>query len=1193
MSVKSVQMRSLLICGLFAALLIGGSIFPAMGQAIPFIADYVVINEIDVNPVGDDYAAVTEWVELFNPTAGPVHIGGWKIVSNNALTQALTITSGTIIDSKQYLLFSHQQGWFKDVGAIIILQNSDGDVVDQTPELTDTLNDNFSWQRIYDGHDSNSDSDWKLAKSTAATFNSELPTQVEEEQVGVIVSTDQTDYLWGQKATITGKVSERIYVEKPFFYPAPINMVITGPAGFHENRNLYPDLNLKYSTELTLSKIQEMTEGTYDIFVEYAGSTAVTKFSIGTPSTIIQEKVVGDILIVSDKPSYIPGENVVLLGTVPEIIPFEGMKYVVHSADGIVYTEGMLFPKEPGAGTSGAKGGTHNVDPNFLFSTSIFVDTAEPIYGEYRVDAEYAGFKTQTTFQVEEDVKEDISISLTTDLPAYGLGDTVIVSGRLNHIYDYTLNYNVYQTAQTALGIVSKTGFIYPGGINLFKIPNSSVRLEGDSTFKIEFKIPDNPQQYGDYRVEVWSSVGRATTFFGVLENPDEYVAQTELITLDTFRIPKGELTPIPEEETLFHPEDKILVKGKILEIKRRSSFETPTVLITVTTESGQPIGITTQAAKDIGPRAKSAFYTFTAIPDIGGNFAVAVSLARSSYGPGIYTVTANYDEGRAVTSTQVQITEFLDIGNSKIFASLDKSVYAPGEEVHLTGQIANTAQGGLQLQLLYPSGNKDTFGARIEDSQFSWSWVTPTHEQSQRKIDAVRAPVYSSNYGFYNLLINTESETVSLIFEVNPDPGAAALRPLEKVTVETDTPEYEVGDLMIVQGDVVKRVQGAPSISSLVVPERVHISIVSEDNPLDKKVEASVVPDNGGHYIFPFIMRVTEYEAGTYKVTTQYQKSFADTTIKVNNPFITSSDEPVHIDAKTDKEEYHPGETVFVFGKPSKVVYFKNVGIKVIKGDEKRLLCNTTFCKFQSGLITNVRPNDYGIFTYEYHIPDAAESIGEYKINADAGFRIPTDLFFKVTPTPDEEFKPRVSERGAEFELPERPGHQQRILPDELLLGPKKFEKGNRITESFYPLEVKEKSIDSYQSLPRVLQFSLFTPARDEYANVNIRVSTDLGQCVIGPESNCLVTDSTRAPGEIHKTVEINGEMYKVRYSGPDVVLEKFSILPENPKAILPDSTWIVEVIKNDQPHRLYYKITYVTTIGSAIGQITQPVQQ
>jgi len=51
----------------------------------------------------------------------------------------------------------------------------------------------------------------------------------------------------------------------------------------------------------------------------------------------------------------------------------------------------------------------------------------------------------------------------------------------------------------------------------------------------------------------------------------------------------------------------------------------------------------------------------------------------------------------------------------------------------------------------------------------------------------------------------------------------------------------------------------------------------------------------------------------------------------------------------------------------------------------------------------------------------------------------------------------------------------------------------------------------------------------------------------------------------------------YKVRYSGPDVRLEKFTILPEPDDATLPESTWNVEVIKEDQVSRFYYKITRV----------------
>ena len=38
---------------------------PAYGE---LITDHVVINEVDTNPFGDDSLAISEWVELYNPT---------------------------------------------------------------------------------------------------------------------------------------------------------------------------------------------------------------------------------------------------------------------------------------------------------------------------------------------------------------------------------------------------------------------------------------------------------------------------------------------------------------------------------------------------------------------------------------------------------------------------------------------------------------------------------------------------------------------------------------------------------------------------------------------------------------------------------------------------------------------------------------------------------------------------------------------------------------------------------------------------------------------------------------------------------------------------------------------------------------------------------------------------------------------
>ena len=58
---------------------------------------------------------------------------------------------------------------------------------------------------------------------------------------------------------------------------------------------------------------------------------------------------------------------------------------------------------------------------------------------------------------------------------------------------------------------------------------------------------------------------------------------------------------------------------------------------------------------------------------------------------------------------------------------------------------------------------------------------------------------------------------------------------------------------------------------------------------------------------------------------------------------------------------------------------------------------------------------------------------------------------------------------------------------------------------------------------------------------------------------------------------MKIDGIDYKVRYSGADVRLEKFSIVPSEDKTPLKILQWDIDVIKDEQPSRFYYKISYV----------------
>jgi hypothetical protein len=64
-------------------------------------------------------------------------------------------------------------------------------------------------------------------------------------------------------------------------------------------------------------------------------------------------------------------------------------------------------------------------------------------------------------------------------------------------------------------------------------------------------------------------------------------------------------------------------------------------------------------------------------------------------------------------------------------------------------------------------------------------------------------------------------------------------------------------------------------------------------------------------------------------------------------------------------------------------------------------------------------------------------------------------------------------------------------------------------------------------------------------------------GTCVIGGADNCLVTQSTFGLKGNFKSITIGDEVYRVRYSGLDSPLERFSITSVDP--IL--GSWKVEI--------------------------------
>ncbi len=1092
-------MISKLLVAIFGFLLLGGTIFPAMAQT-PTYAGHVVINEIDINPPGDDSKSVSEWIELYNPTDESIDIGGWAIASTTVLKKTMKIPMGTIIEPKKFLTYSYQSVWFTDVSEIVQLRDREGMVIDQTPSISDLSNDFNSWQRIYDGVDTDTLSDWKFAFSNAGSSNGKLTAVTTTGKTTITVSVDKSNYNFQDTAVITGRVSEKLFIEKPFFQAEQIKINIYGPNGYKKIVTLFPDLNLNYKTTHSLQKVLGISEGVFYVVVEYGSAIASTQFTVGDEIIQSEEEQEKELSITTDKESYIPGETAKITAYTSDIVPFAGLKFKVTNPNGKQIFDGTLYP-----------------DTSGKFSTSIFMTTVQPVFGFHTIVAEYGTHSTVSSFELTQDVKEAKAISLITDKKAYGLGDTVIITGRLNNLWIFSLDLEILQTG---------FGSLHTDALNRLKIQDS-VRLAGDSTFKYEFQIPNNPIRYGDYKVTVSKDVGSESVVFHIMENPEEFVESVKPFSVST-------------DKSTYEIGDTIIISGKVNNPKISSTYQTPVIDIVIKNIEGSKI--VSSVSKPTGFKSTTTDYSLKAVPDQVGNYQIKDTIYSAIYGPGTYSVKASYADGLLQDSTTFSVIDPLDI--KSIVVNTDREVYGLGENVYLTGLIptGSASKPSVEIILTKPDGDTNKFGATVDNGRFSWTWTTPLSEKP-RTVENSRV-LYSSNYGIYKISVAQQGNNpVVVFFKVSPSPAEDSLN-VKPLTVTTEFPIYNAGEKLTVLGTALKRVQGT---QGLVVPDRVEIGIKSPSGKVIQ--ESSVYFDSGGNFKSIFDMPVTVYKEGIYKVTALYQGIRAENFFEVKNNFIFGGEDKLSLLIGTDKEQYNPGDVAQITARPTKMIFLETIEVGIPSEEQSKLNCGSFVCGIGVP-ITTLRQDPTGTFIHEYSFPINAK-LGTYVItfNTEFGkFTKPIQLIEKIPEPEPQSFGQRV------------------------------IEKANRITDPSVTITVSEKIVDEKKLLPRVIQGSLFTTLRGEEPNVNLKVSNEDGICIIGTDSQCMVQESTRVPGDIYQSIQIGDKNYKVRYSGTDARLEKFTIIPESSDASLPDSIWIVEVIKNNQASRLYYQVTYVT---------------
>ena len=1139
------HMKNPLLFGLMAILLLGGTITPVLGQSDP--ETKIIINEIELNPTGSDAGYGTggtginsktsdgssggmEFVELYNPTSNDIDVGGWSLVPS-AAWKAYVIPENTIIESQGFAAFTYVNFWFKDFGDYVSLYDPDGNLVDETPLLKDQDDDATSWQRITDGQDTDDISDWELKRVTPKSSNGVI-TETLATEFTLTGSTDKTNYVLGEYVTISGTVSEKLFTEKPYFTAEIIKISVTGPS-FYKNIALFPERSLDYSTTLNMQEVYGFKTGDYDVSINYGGNLITTSFSIGETLTSTSSEVITETVeLFTDKDSYIPGETLILSADTNSSIEYGGLYYTIFDPNGDELHAGTIFPNTEFSVVHEAGGGQL-----FPFSTQILMSAINPIYGTYEVTGIYKSQDSitdksdkeimgKTSFILTEDVKEDVPISLYLDKEVYTVDDTIKITGRSNDVWTEDLALRITQTSVLSSNSVgSDARYVAPDPFDF----SDSVRLNGDGTFEYEFKVisansdkNDYAYALGDYRVEVSEYFGNSYVSFKIVEDPDNF---------SDVRTPLGLKTDASE----YVLGTKFKMNGSILNYDYNFTNNLRnTVEVTFYDENNSPISFidhqgssdaTNCNTNDCEQYSKPLVYRV--MPDQIGSFDMEVVLSLNQFDYGKYTAKVYHPASKTTESVQFDIVsaqkELLPVEdvNPPLTLHFEKDVYYVGEKLDITGTVVLKDPTSLDQSSTKPSGSTQT----------GHSYTTNYAHAIQNYIE-VSIPYPKSMTivpsGNYKTIPNEDENFTggggSGGGGVADGTGTSGIGAKNKNFVVTDKQSTGYDGQKILQ----------------------------RTTKLLTDMNFKAYPDENGNYKGMFDLRAGIFGSGTYLVKANYFGHYTEKTVTIIDNSLKGGLKP-QINIELDKTVYSPGDTVRISGLIENIYYFDSVSIIIETPSDSEANC---FSGQQCGFANSERKLrvqetvDGPKFFMNYKIPADSSTIGKYSIIVDTHFGEAQKQFF-------------VIEKSDVIDTSNSPS--------------KIIEKFNRISDNEIPITLTEKSSDENTLVPRVIQGSLFTSARGEESNVNLRLTTVDGQCVIGQSSDCLVSESTRKPGEIYSIVSIDDVNYKIRYSGNDVRLEKFSIVPEESNSPINIDNWKVEVIKDEQPSRFYYKVSYV----------------
>ena len=397
---------------------------------------------------------------------------------------------------------------------------------------------------------------------------------------------------------------------------------------------------------------------------------------------------------------------------------------------------------------------------------------------------------------------------------------------------------------------------------------------------------------------------------------------------------------------------------------------------------------------------------------------------------------------------------------------------------------------------------------------------------------------------------------------------------------IMTDEPNYLPGQSVTITG----------SISEIIPFESLQFTITNSIGDLFTSGNLFIFD---GQFQTSIFLTTVNPNYGVYTIDVEYDDNVESITFNVVENFIDESESIISVSDSIfldiDKSEYLLNDYMTLSGTIANFdsnsdIYYQVVHFNFLASDgtspmftgmtEDTSTVTGTIVEFKLTAI----PDDSGNFSITARIPHVVFSENDYVVKANYGGLIANESFSIVSGKPSIGEKP--SDKNPNVSIPGKPSSIDEKFENGYFISNVKtiIEKVNRISDNLISIFTQNKIIDEQSVKPRVVSGSMITMSKDNQSNVNLRVVSESGICIIGSTDECLVSESTRKPGQIFDVVEVDGLNLNVRYTGPDVRLEKFSILPESSDEFLPDTNWNVEVIKDNEISRFYYKVTYKT---------------